>query len=205
MSDDFLADVEAAARAEDTPDPSASQGPTAPPAVAVQAELAARVTDARPKPEHLLTPAERADRMRQHAAALSAGMADPPPPPPERPRPGEETELIHFIADGLSFAGQVWFRGQELEFVVGSPRWHQAQSWLNLEDWQQEERWGEVKFRRGPWRGRRYVDALRDGPEGKMMSLDGNQVITGPTEAELLRAEEMERRRGRGVPSMVLR
>lgn len=121
---------------------------------------------------------------------------------------GAETVLIHMVADGLTFAGQVWFRGQELELEVGSLRWQQAQAWINLSDFDQVERYGEIKFRHGPWPGKRYIDGV--GGFQQLLPMDKQAAeqgarISGPTEEQLLQAELAERRRGRSVPQPSLR
>ena len=146
---------------------------------------------ARPRPYEELSPAERAERDRQHIEAVSLGKRDPGLTY-EPPRT-QETELIHFLADGLSFAGTVWFLGQELELDKGSPRWAEAQAWINMSDFDQMERFGKVMFRKGPWPGKRYVDALagQPPPEG------------APDVKQLLEAEARERSRRRGVPRRV--
>lgn len=147
---------------------------------------------ARPKPYALLTPAERAERDRMHREAVQLGARDPgvqyvPPP-------AGDTELIHFLEDGLTFAGQVWFRGQELELEVGSERWVEAQAWINMTDFEQAQRFnGKVFFRKGPWPGLRYQDALQ-----------GQEAPPGaPDVSALMQAEMKERQRGRRVPARV--
>jgi hypothetical protein len=123
----------------------------------------------------------------------------------EPPRSGTTT-LIHFLEDGLSFAGTVWFRGQELELDEGTPRWREAQVWINMDDFQQMQRFGKVMYRKGPWPGLRYVDALR---EGQHQPLDppgeGGTEVRGPDVKALLEAEARERSRNRGVPRPVYR
>lgn len=149
---------------------------------------------ARPKPYEELSPAERAERQRLHIEAVSLGRRDPGVTY-EPPRT-QETELIHFLEDGLSFAGTVWFRGQEIELDVGSQRWQEAQAWIHLTDFEQMERWGRVYFRHGPWPGKRYVDALRESGAEPPPGVDVNV---------LLQAEAKERSRNRGVPRPVAR
>ena len=38
-----------------------------------------------------------------------------------RDQPAGESVVLHFIEDGFTASGRVWYRGQELEFVTGSP------------------------------------------------------------------------------------
>jgi hypothetical protein len=156
----------------------------------------------RPKPAAELTPAERAERDRQHADAVVAAARFDAAPQQFIPSAGESV-LIHFVADGLTAFGTVWYRGQELAIGPDHPRWPEAVGWITLTRFQQVERWGEQKFDHGPWPGRKsYADAA--GAYEQLAGTDhaGNPVaITGPTEAELRAADEAEARRGRGVPA----
>jgi len=155
----------------------------------------------RPRPAAELTPAERADRDRQHAEALAAAAAFEQAQPEYVP-PAGEAVLIHFVTDGLTAFGQVWYRGQELAIGPDHPRWTEALGWITLSRWQQIERWGEQKFDFGPWPGRRHVDAA--GSFERLFTTDaqGNKVaVAGPTEAQLAAADDAERRRGRAVPA----
>jgi hypothetical protein len=153
--------------------------------------------DPRPKPEALLTDEERAERQRLHLLAVQAGQRDPGIPGYAQPQQGRETVLIHFVEDGLTAFGQVWFRGQELEIEVGGLRWAEAVKWILLDDFQQMTRWKRIMFRRGPWPGLRTYAAAQFVP---MKSLSGDGPVGGPDEAALRQADQAEARRGRGVP-----
>jgi hypothetical protein len=159
---------------------------------------------ARPKPADQLTPAERAEREREHAEAVAAAARFETAPQQFVPTEGEAV-LIHFVADGLTAFGQVWYRGQELEIGPGHPRWGEALGWITLSKFQQIERWGAQKFDFGPWPGRRsYADAA--GGFELLSGTDpaGNKVtITGPSEQQLRDADAAEARRGRAVPAPV--
>jgi hypothetical protein len=161
--------------------------------------------DARPKPASQLTAEERAARDRQHAEALAAARQFEAQQPSYVPPEGE-TVLIHFVEDGLTFAGQVWYRGQEIEIGPAHPRWEQARQWILLDKYAQIERYGKQYFDRGPWPGRRsYLDGA-GGYEQLSAGKDaeGNPVrFAGPGEQALRQADEAERRRGRAVPGPV--
>lgn len=156
----------------------------------------------RPRPASQLTPAERAERERQHAEAVAASARFDAAPQRFVPAEGEAV-LIHFVADGLTAFGQVWYRGQELAIGPGHPRWAEALGWITLDKYGQVERWGEQKFDFGPWPGRRsYADALGSFEQLRGTDAAGNKVmISGPTEQQLRDADEAERRRGRAVPA----
>lgn len=161
-------------------------------------EAGARVQPGRPKPEGLLSPEERAERQRQHNAAVAAGQRDPglhfDPAPPEA-----ETFLIHFLEDGFTAFGAVWYRGQELEVAIGSERWEQGKHWLRWTDFDQMERCGKIYFRQGQWPGKRsYTEAA--GGFQRLTAIGSTGEVTGPSLEQLQAADEAERRRNRGVP-----
>lgn len=168
------------------------------------APVKADLDAARPKPAGQLTEQERTERDRQHAEALAAARQFENAPVTYQPNEGEGV-LIHFVEDGLTFAGQVWYRGQEIEIGPGHPRWEQARGWILLDKYQQIERYGKQYFDRGPWPGRRsYTEgagsyqrlyAGRD-QDGKLAN-----PFAGPGEEALRQADELERRRGRAVPA----
>lgn len=158
-----------------------------------------RAQPKRPKPASELTAKERAQRDRQHSEAIAAAAAFEGQPVAYQPAEGESV-LIHFIEDGLTAFGQVWYRGQELEIGPAHPRWSQARDWVTLSRAQQVDRWGKQYFDAGPWPGRRsYLDGA--GSFENLKSLDKLATVTGPTEDELRRADEIEARRGRSVPA----
>jgi hypothetical protein len=160
----------------------------------------------RPKPTAQLTPAERAERDRQHAEAVAAAAQFEAQPVQFVPAEGEAV-LIHFVADGLTAFGQVWYRGQELAIGPDHPRWEEARGWVTLDRYAQVDRWGEQKFDFGPWPGRRsYTEALGSFEQLRGTDAAGNKVtLSGPTEAELRAADAAEQRRGRAVPAPVFR
>jgi hypothetical protein len=173
------------------------------------AEFAARASTAtaesfRPKPWDELTEAEKTERMRQHTEAVRLGAAMPDErllPPAE----GAETVLIHVCEDGLTAFGRVWYRGQEIELPVGSPRYEQARSWIHATPSQQMERYnGRVMFRPGPWPGARTYTAGGPQAAAPLMSMDGQHRLSGPSIEELQRADQLEQQRARRVPAPVL-
>lgn len=69
--------------------------------------------------------------------------------------------LIHILEDGLTVAGRVRYRGEEILFgpeAYEETKDRFGQSWLHQDDTAQFERWGSVKFRKGPWPGKKTYD-----------------------------------------------
>lgn len=104
-------------------------------------------------------------------------------PPPARPRAGTagkaqraEPILIHFLEDGFTAFGQVWYRGQELEVAKPSKHYdltvdRTGASWLDLVgpagEMEQARRYGRIMFRAGPWPGDSHDDPEAAAAERK--------------------------------------
>lgn len=72
-----------------------------------------------------------------------------------------DTVLIHVLEDGFTANGRVWYRGQEIEYVVGQPAYKDTcnihgESWLELDAEGQFARFGKLMFNLGPWPGGEY-------------------------------------------------
>ena len=85
---------------------------------------------------------------------------------------GEETILIHFVEDGLTALGRVWYTGQELEFAIGGKAYEQTKnrfgvSWVEQSENDQIEKRGKVYFRRGAWPGKQYDNSAASAAERK--------------------------------------
>lgn len=72
----------------------------------------------------------------------------------------EDLVTVHFVEDGLTAFGKLWYRGENLTIERGSPEWEQTftdeegtQSWLELDEDGQVDRWGVRFFRPGTWTG----------------------------------------------------
>lgn len=177
--------------------------------LSMDAETAPQVVRAegiRPRPAAELSAEELAAREKAHAAAV-AETARFEAAPPEWVYTEGDAVLIHFIDDGLTAFGQVWYRGQELEIGPDHPRWEEARGWIMLNRMQQAARWGKHYFEHGPWPGRRSYTEGQESYE-RLAGTDhqGNPVtIQGPGEEALRRADAIEAQRGRGVPARAFR
>jgi len=157
----------------------------------------------RPKPAAELSDEERAERERQHAAAVAAAAQFERAPEQIVPTQGEAV-LIHFTEDGLTAFGRVWYRGQELAIGPDHPRWPEAVGWIMMDKAAQFGRWGRQYFEHGPWPFQRsYVDPAARYED--LAAVGGQGKVPGPSEEELRRADEAEARRNRGVPAPALR
>ncbi len=137
-------------------------------------------------------------RLKDQIAQLS-GRRDEVPVVEELNNPGDGSNIvIHFLEDGLSALGQIWYRGQELEFEVGS-RAHKdtydrsGKSWLDLrnDEFAQVDRFGKIMFRNGPWPGKTYAD----GTYEPMKEIGGSGSVPPPTEEEIAKAETARKKR----------
>lgn len=161
------------------------------------------VEQTRPKPAAELSAEELAERERQHADAVAAAAAFERAPEVIVPAKGEAV-LIHFVEDGLTVFGRVWYRGQELAIGPDHPRWSEAVGWIMLDKGAQYDRWGKVFFEHGPWPYQRsYVDPAARYEE--LAAVGGQGKIPGPSEDELRRADAAEAARNRGVPAPAMR
>lgn len=159
----------------------------------------------RPLPEDQLTEDQRKIRYLQDQLARERGAKDPELElePPAQPG-AEHNVLIHFLEDGFTALGSVWYRGQELEFEPGSGAYRDTVdrngwSWLSLagDDFAQVERYGKVYFRPGPWPGKALTAAATQPYD--------TPGAPKPSEEELERAEKSEAKRRRAAPRLPVR
>jgi hypothetical protein len=131
--------------------------------------------------------------------ARLGGKKDVEPQPEELQRPGDDGNiLIHFLEDGLTLLGKVWYRGEELEFEVGSQAYkdtfnRRGETWLDLrnDEFGQVDRWGKIMFRNGRWPGKTYADGTFEA----LRLEKGDGSVKPPTATELAAAEKARQRR----------
>lgn len=104
--------------------------------------------------------------------------------------PQEEGAVtINFVEDGLTILGKVWYRGETLSLVPGTPNWEEAHVNLSKKDHtkilfalmtedQQIVKWGKRYFREGVWTGVR-LDQINDDllTEGERAQLEKAQRL----------------------------
>lgn len=146
-----------------------------------------------------LTPEQQEIQFLKEQIAQLTGVQDVLPEVDELSNPGDENNIIiHFLEDGFSALGRVFYRGDELEFEVGSRAYQdtfdkRGKSWLQLrtDEFAQVDRWGKIMFRNGPWPGKTY----RDGTFEALRLEKGEGTVTPPSKAEIDAAERARKRR----------
>lgn len=173
------------------------------PTTQFEEESATPQGSARPVPETELSPEQLRIRQLEDQLARERGAKDPEGELVAADKDGENI-LIHFLEDGFTALGQVWLRGQELEFTVGSPAYKDTldrtgRSWLDgrKNEFDQVDKFGKIMFRSGPWPGKSYRDATFEA----LKSLSGNGSVSQPSEDDLTSAEKAERSRNRAAPT----
>ncbi len=166
---------------------------------------------ARPVPESQLTPEQQRIRDLEDQLAKERGRKDPDVELETVPPGAGETILIHFLEDGFTALGQVWYRGQELEVAPDSGAYadtcdRHGRSWLDLrhDEFAQAERFGKVMFRVGPWPGKALADAAKV-PFEALRALRGEGGVGAPSEDALAAAAKAEAKRGRAAPRLPMR
>ncbi len=152
-------------------------------------------------PDNELTPEQREIKALRDRLARETGKKDVEPEIDETPASANgDTIVIHFLEDGATALGKLFYRGDELEFVVGSQAHRDTfdrngKSWLDLrfDEFAQAERFGgRIMFRNGPWPGKTYADGRY---ENLRSATDPNSVVRPPTPEELDAAERARKRR----------
>ncbi len=75
-------------------------------------------------------------------------------------QPGAVT--VHFVEDGFTLLGKVWYRGEELTINPNTPQWDAAllnggpRLVIQQDEFEQEEKYHARYFRPGPWRGKGF-------------------------------------------------
>lgn len=201
MAGGSLADAERAALSAEV-----QEGPQVPSADVIEIPTVELFPDDPPEPVEELTPEQQEiARLKVELAALKEKQQAAPAvkesddPPVEAIDLGaNDNILIHFLEDGLTALGKVWYRGEELEVKPGS-RAHQdtfnrnGESWLDLRhnDFAQVERFSKVMFRPGPWPGKSYAD----GTWETLRSEKGEGFVPPPTEEQIAAAEKQRKKR----------
>ena len=67
-----------------------------------------------------------------------------------------ELVVYHFVNDGFTKYGKLWYRGEEIKFDSSSARWQKDRHIFELTAAEQEKKWGKELFRPGSWQGERF-------------------------------------------------
>lgn len=177
----------------------------------VSVDKPAPVNTPTPVPAEQRTPEQQRIRELENQLALERGAKDPEIELEVPTNPGADGNIVmHVLRDGFTVLGQVWYRGQELEFEVGSPAYQDTfdrlgNTWLSLLDDEaaQIDRWGEICIRRGPWPGKSYLDLA--GVRYEPLRTAEGLPVKPPTEDELQAAARAEEKRRRAAPRLPFR
>ncbi len=133
----------------------------------------------------------RAEMEAERAAIEAKAEADRKLAAEARPIRGTEIDgdpsiegsiTVHFLDDGLTLLGKVWYRGEELTINPGTENWEMAHPVLSMDEYAQEEKWGKRFFRPGPWRGKR-LDEIDD------------EILDDKERAQLAKAQKIREER----------
>lgn len=105
----------------------------------------------------------------------------------------EGAVTIHFVDDGFTILGKIWYRGEELTVVPETSQWEESmvefpkgsgsyKCFAELDEFEQEEKWGRRFFRPGLWRGKR-LDEIDD------------ETLTDSERAQLAKAQRLREER----------
>jgi hypothetical protein len=127
------------------------------------APLVARDASGKPLPNSQLTDEQKEIRRLQDLLAKQDAKKLENLEDEEVVATGDNRILIHLVTDRFTALGRQWYKGQEIEFEIGSVPYEDTKdrtghSWLTLTESQQMDRYGEVRFRKGPWPGKDYSD-----------------------------------------------
>lgn len=127
----------------------------------VEAELREKVeAEIRAKVE-----AEAAEKEKRLEAIRAAEAADTKPVSAsdvDGDPSAEGAVTIHFLEDGFTKFGRVWFRGEHLTLNPNTEQWKEAEDpqtgkvFALMGEDEQIERWGRRLFRQGLWKGMRW-------------------------------------------------
>lgn len=180
-----------------------SDGADSTPAVPAASETQAPLEAPRlaTEPGELSTEQLEIKRLRDELAR-EKGKKDVEVEPEPLASPGDEGNiLIHFLEDGLTALGRVFYRGEELEFDPNSQAYRDTfdrngVTWLDLrnDEFEQANRWGRIMFRKGPWPGKSYLDGAGTFQTLRSERKDGG-MVSPPTPEELERADKARKRR----------
>lgn len=115
-------------------------------------------------------------------AAAAEEPAVPPLPSPVAPDDGGKKFIhVHFLDDGATFGGKVWYRGEELKTFEGDQWWNlvhdrNGNSILNLTEDEQWDKFGKHYYAPGPWPGKGF-DPSKIKYDGSLVDPETKQPI----------------------------
>lgn len=107
---------------------------------------------------------------------------------------------IHFLEDGGTVAGKVWYKGEELRAEEGSDMWplvtdKNGDSIFTLDEDEQYDKYGKQIYGQGPWPGRGF-DLKRTKHPGDLVDAETKQPIIDLLPHEIAQLEAANKMRG---------
>lgn len=129
-------------------------------------------------------------------------VSDVPAPSPVAPAGVVPKKVIHvhFLDDGATFGGKVWYKGEELRAEEGSELWvlvtdRNGDSILNLTEDEQWDRFGKYYYEQGPWTGKGF-DPKKLKYDGSLVDPETKQPIVELLPHEVAALEAANKARG---------
>lgn len=154
----------------------------------VEAEQRRQVVEAEvPSREEIEAEVRAQIEAEQREEARAREMASDAKPVSGRDLDGDPTQpgavTVHFVEDGFTLLGKVWYRGEELTINEGTEQWEAAlykggpRIVLQLDEFEQEEIYGRRYFREGTWRGKGFDLTDKDLTEEERRALEKAEQI----------------------------
>ena len=115
---------------------------------------------------------------------------------------------INFTEDGFTAFGNIWYRGQTVSVERGTPDWDMTvnpatgESWMELDEDTQIDRYGKRMFRPGKWTGKGYdlsEEHLTDEDKALLAKVGNTDPVT-PTGTPVARGGRGSRRKATQPP-----
>lgn len=161
---------------------------------AMEAKYEAKFAELTEKAAAAEAKAEEPTSESAQAQAAPPDLSDVEPDPA-----ADDAVTIHFVEDGLTLFGKVWYRGEELTVRPGTQQWEEAcdregRMLLSMTETEQVLRWEKRFFAPGPWPYDNAYELNRDSYIKK--DADGNETFDQAAyEADLHQLETIQKKR----------
>lgn len=123
-----------------------------------------RDVEGKPLPADALSPEQLRIRQLEDQLARKSAKSLETAPDEEIVATSGNQVVIHFLSDRCTALGRQWYRGQQIAFDLDGQAYKDTKdrnghSWLSDTEDDQITKFGEVRWRRGPWPGKDYADS----------------------------------------------